>query len=112
MIKGMDKLLRRLDEIEGKMPSMKKVFMEEQGQKLKDNAKLLTPVDTGALRNEFRYKVTSNDSVAVYNNTSYANHVEWGTRHKQGAHMLKRALNTTNEDMHNDLKRFLGKVIE
>lgn len=55
-------------------------------------AKVLTPVDTGRLRNSITYKYEKSEhAVFIGTNTEYAQYVEEGHHRYGGKHMLKRA---------------------
>ena len=63
------------------------------GMKAETYAKLLTPVDTGRLRNSINHKFVENEN-AVYigTNVEYAPHQEYGTvTGVKGHHMIKKA---------------------
>lgn len=62
------------------------------GKTAETNAKKLTPVDTGRLRNSITNAVAT-DEKAVYigTNVEYAPYVELGARGRAGVHMLQRA---------------------
>lgn len=66
--------------------------LDAMGKVAETNAKELTPVDTGRLRNSIANKV-SMDEKAVYigTNVEYAPYVELGARGRAGVHMLQRA---------------------
>ena len=59
-------------------------LLAQMGEQLVGRAKNLTPVDTGALRNDWKRTTPKEGRVEVYNNTEYAAHVEWGHRQKVG----------------------------
>lgn len=66
--------------------------LDAMGKVAETNAKKLTPVDTGRLRNSIANEV-SIDEKAVYigTNVEYATYVELGARGRAGVHMLQRA---------------------
>lgn len=60
------------------MPAQKDKFLMQEAELLRGYAVNNTPVDTGTLRNGWKRTNTEGNSVTVYNNIEYANHVKWG----------------------------------
>lgn len=67
------------------------------GQYVKDAAKLLCPVDTGNLRDNMDSRMINDDTVRVFNPTSYAIYPEFGTRFQSAQPYLRPALFNSKE---------------
>lgn len=81
-IEGLDKLLATLSGLGGNIKESSKKGLERGAKKIQKNAKYLTPVDTGHLRNSIKTKSQSTQDGAeaqVYTNLEYAPYVEFGT---------------------------------
>nr|DAZ27992.1 MAG TPA: putative tail component [Caudoviricetes sp.] len=81
-IKGLDELLANLSGLGGNVKESARKGLERGAKKIQKNAKLLTPVDTGDLRNSIKTnsKTTAEGAEAqVYTNMEYAPYVEFGT---------------------------------
>ena len=81
-IEGLDKLFRQLDKLT--QDSLISNALSIEGAKVRDEAKLLCPVDTGNLRNSIRCSEPKKDSkgnwsIEIYTNSEYATYVEFGT---------------------------------
>lgn len=123
-LKGFKELDKILDEIKTKAPQATERFLMLQAEDLKKDAKELTPVDTGTLKNAWQRengkRLTGNTfSQIVFNMTNYANHVEYGhrvgkskTKFVKGKFMLRKALNIRQTKFYKDLKNFYGGLIK
>lgn len=81
-MKGLDELLTTLSGLGGNIKTSCKKGLERGAKKIQKNAKLLTPVDEGHLRNSIKTKseITQDGANAqVYTNMEYASYVEFGT---------------------------------
>lgn len=78
------------DEVLSALERAKKRGLEAIGLAAEGNAKKITPVDTGRLRNSMAHAV-DDDAAYIGTNTSYAIFVETGARGRSGVHMLQRA---------------------
>lgn len=81
-LQGLDELLAALSGLSGDIKTSCKKGLERGAKKVQKNAKLLTPVDTGNLRNSIKTKSESTQDGAeaqVFTNTEYAAYVEFGT---------------------------------
>lgn len=81
-VKGLDELLATLSGLGGDVKTSCKKSLERGAKKIQKNAKLLTPVDEGHLRNSIKTKseITQDGANAqVYTNMEYALYVEFGT---------------------------------
>lgn len=70
----------------GDIKESSKKALERGAKKIQKNAKYLSPVDTGNLRNSIKTKAqTTQEGVKaqVYTNLEYAPYVEFGTRTKR-----------------------------
>lgn len=123
-LKGFKEFDKILDEIKTKAPQATEKFLMLQAEDLKKDAKELTPVDTGTLKNAWQRengkRLTGNTfSQIVFNMTNYANHVEYGhrigkskTKFVKGKFMLRKALNVRQTKFYKDLKNFYGGLIK
>ena len=81
-IEGLDELLANLSGLGGSVKESARKGLERGAKKIQKNAKYLSPVDTGHLRNSIKTKSeTTQDgaSAQVFTNTEYAPYVEFGT---------------------------------
>ncbi len=84
-IKGLEEILTSLSSFGANINESARKGLERGAKKIQKNAKLLTPVDTGHLRNSIK---TSSEIIAdgvkaqVFTNTEYAPYVEFGTGQK------------------------------
>lgn len=81
-LKGLDELLSNLSGLGGNIESAVEKGLGRGAKKIQANAKLLTPVKTGALRNSIKSQVTNKGGTVeakVYTNSEYAPYVEFGT---------------------------------
>lgn len=79
---GLDELLATLSGLSGNIKNSSRKGLERGAKKIQKNAKMLTPVDTGHLRNSIKTKSeTTQDgaSAQVFTNVEYAPYVEFGT---------------------------------
>lgn len=82
-VEGLDELLATLSGLGGSIQESAKKGLERGAKKIQRNAKLLSPVDTGHLRNSIKTKSETTQEGAeaqVYTNLEYAGYVEFGTR--------------------------------
>lgn len=81
-LQGLDEILATLSGLGGDIKESARKGLERGAKKIQKNAKLLTPVDTGNLRNSIKTKsnITIDGAEAqVYTNCEYAPYVELGT---------------------------------
>ncbi len=81
-VEGLDELLATLSGLGGNVKESAKKGLERGAKKIQKNAKYLSPVDTGHLRNSIKIKsqITQEGVEAqVYTNLEYAPYVEFGT---------------------------------
>ena len=81
-IEGIDELLTKLSELGSDIKEPCRKGLECGAKRIQKNAKLLTPVDTGQLRNSIKTnsKATSEGAEAkVFTNAEHAPYVEFGT---------------------------------
>ena len=78
------------DEVISALERAKKRGLEAIGLSAEGHAKMITPVDTGRLRNSISH-ATDDEAAYIGTNVEYAPYVELGARGRQGAHMLQRA---------------------
>lgn len=79
---GLDSLLKKLDKLGGNVEETLFNSMQNQGELVKGEAKMLCPVDTGDLRKSI-YKKTKRAKgkiiSTIYTNSDHAAYVEFGT---------------------------------
>jgi len=81
-IEGLDELLANLSGLGGNVKESARKGLERGAKKIQRNAKLLTPVDTGNLRNSIKTnsKTTVEGAEAqIFTNCEYGAYVEFGT---------------------------------
>lgn len=118
---GLDTLIQKLDEASKKAPQVKSKFLAQEGELLRGRTVNLTPVDTGRLRADWKRSSVQGNKVAVFNNTEYAGHVEYGHRVKvhgrytggfvPGRHMLRDAMEETKKNFPQDASDILKGIL-
>ena len=83
-------------------------FKDEFAKEFEKRVEQRTPVDTGKLKRGWK-SIKLADSTLVGNDVKYANHVEEGTEHMAGAHMLKVTVAERNEIAKHATKMLLNK---
>lgn len=81
-IEGLDRLLAKLDSLGGDAEKALQDGIDKATRRVKRDAKLLAPVDTGRLRNSIQSKTTNADGRiegVVSTNVEYAPYIEFGT---------------------------------
>lgn len=92
-LQGLDELLANLSGLGGNVKESARKGIERGAKKIQKNAKLLTPVDTGTLRNSIKTKseITAEGAEAqVYTNLEYAPYVEFGTGQRGSESSIER----------------------
>lgn len=122
-IKGMDNWLERVETLKIEFPKETEQFMLKQANAVIRDAKQYTPVDTGTLRAAWdRTGKTERKAFTqiIYNNTDYANHIEYGHRLKrggkivgfiQGRRMLHKAMFNRKLNFYKDLDKMMSKLM-
>ena len=123
-LKGFKEFDKILVEIKTKAPQATGKFLMLQAEDLKKDAKELTPVDTGTLKNAWQRengkRLTGNTfSQIVFNMTNYSHFVEYGhrvgrskTKFVRGRFMLRTAVAMRQIKFYKDLKNFYGGLIK
>ena len=123
-LKGFKEFDKILIEIKEKAPQATEKFLMLQAEDLKKDAKDLTPVDTGTLKNAWHREngkrlTGKRFSQIVFNMTDYAVHVEYGhrvgrskTKFVKGRFMLRTAVAMRQIKFYKDLKNFYGGLIK
>ena len=123
-LKGFKEFDKILIEIKEKAPQATEKFLMLQAEELKKDAKELTPVDTGTLKNAWQRengkRLTGKKfSQIVFNMTDYAADVEYGhragrskTKFVRGRFMLRTAVAMRQIKFYKDLKNFYGGLIK
>ncbi len=88
-LKGLDELLEKLNKIEDQRQIKINRFVAQEGEILKSLVAEKTPVDTGLLREGWKRSQVAQGRTEVFNNTEYANHVEYGHRTRGGNGFVK-----------------------
>lgn len=97
-ITGLDEMIKGFEEAEKSIPSELRKLTDNVGASLLGRVKRKTPVDTGTARNNWQTKKMDPFTIAIYNNTKYINHLEYGHRTRggnsfvPGVYMLKKSL--------------------
>lgn len=81
-IEGLDRLLAKLDMLGGNTEKAIENGIDKAARRVKRDAKLLAPVDSGRLRNSIQHKIEKFQGKVVgivYSNVEYAPYVEFGT---------------------------------
>lgn len=83
--------------------------LEQCGAVWETNAKQLSPVDTGRLRNSIEHHAESKNTEVIQTNVEYAIYQEMGTRYQSGTPFIKPSgeslVNTFKTIIENELKR-------
>ena len=115
-IKGIDSFIKNIDNIQNNFNEDLENLIKKYGVYLFTNTKKRTPVDTGQLRRSWQLKYKKGDLyIRLYNNTEYGLYVEYGHRTRggksyiEGAYMLKKTFEKTEEKFTNDLEKLLKK---
>lgn len=78
-VKGLDRLLKKLDKLGGDIPQSMQKAMLRGGAVFEAGAKEHCPVDTGQLRESIHTEAQSESTVTVGTSVQYAPYVEFGT---------------------------------
>ena len=78
-VKGLDKLLKKLDKLGGSIPQSTQKALLKGGAVFEAGAKAHCPVDTGNLRDSIHTEAKSNDQVVTGTSVKYGPDVEFGT---------------------------------
>ena len=113
-IKGIDNFLKDINNIQNNFQGDLQKLVEKHGGILLRNTKLKSPVDTGQLRRSWELE-KGDLYVKLMNRTSYGIFIEFGHRTRggksyiEGAYMLKKTFEKTEEKFTNDLEKLLKK---
>ena len=78
-IEGLDKLLKKLDKLDGNVQESTKKALLRAGGVFEECAKKHCPVDTGHLHESIHTELRDNSTVSVGTNCEHAVYVEYGT---------------------------------
>lgn len=78
-VEGLNELMKKLQQTRTDSNAVVERGLLRAGNKIRNKAVLLCPVDTGELRNSIQVKKTAPLTVAVGTNKEYAPYVEFGT---------------------------------
>ena len=107
-------IIRMLDDMESDFAKELQKLVKKCGGKLLRDTKMKTPVDTGQLRRSWELE-KGDLYIKIYNNTSYAQFIEWGHRTKggksyvEGVYMLKTSFEKTKKNFEEDLENLFKK---
>jgi len=87
---GFDELIQKFSDSLGEYPEHVDTVLAQSAELMINDVKMKTPVDTGLLRNSWKRTGVMNGKVEIYNNTEYANHVEYGHRTRNGGDVKRR----------------------
>ena len=113
-IKGLDKLIAKLNDIDNNFDSDLQSLVEKHGGILLRDTKMKTPVDTGQLRRSWQLE-KGDLYVKIFSSCEYVKHVEYGHRTRggksyvEGVYMLKTSFEKTEKDFTNDLEKLFKK---
>lgn len=115
-IKGIDNFLKDINNIQNNFYGDLENLIKKHGVSLFTKTKMKTPVDKGQLRRSWKLKYKKgNLYIQLYNNTEYGIYVEYGHRTRggksyvEGAYMLKKTFEKTEEKFMKDLENVLKK---
>lgn len=103
----------KVDEVLNAVKDKKKTVLKMWGAEVETEAKELTPVNTGRLRNSITYKVQRHSNVLVGSGVSYAPNVEFNESvvHSNGqAHFLRDGILHTADKRNEIAKDILGSL--
>lgn len=107
-------IIGMLDDMESDFAKELQKLVKKCGGKLLRDTKMKTPVDTGQLRRSWELE-KGDLYIKIYNNTSYAQFIEWGHRTKggksyvEGVYMLKTSFEKTKKNFEEDLENLFKK---
>lgn len=104
-INGFDMLNTKWKKIVAEYPEHRDTLLTQQAELLINDVKMKTPVDTGTLRNAWKHTSVNSGVIEIYNNTEYANHVEYGHRTSKGGFVKGRKM------LHRSIVGFKSKFL-
>ena len=117
-LSGFVELNNKLENLVKQYPEKRDQFLAQEAETMLGRAKSETPVDTGRLKGGWHRTKPVDGSIDVYNNTEYANHVEYGHRVRgsdrlvPGCKMLHKAMLTTKRNFKSDAEGILGGLFQ
>lgn len=128
-IDGMDDWIKKLETMKKDFPKETGKFLMKKTEETIGITKRYTPVDNGILIGAWQRQNGGSFKQIIYNNTSYAAHVEWGHRQEVGRYvpklkkrlknpfvrgyrMLHKAMNRTKLSFYRDLGTVYKNLIE
>ena len=128
-IDGMDDWIKKLETMKKDFPKETGRFLMKKTEETIGITKRYTPVDNGILIGAWQRQNGGSFKQIIYNNTSYAAHVEWGHRQEVGRYvpklkkrlknpfvrgyrMLHKAMNRTKLSFYRDLGTVYKNLIE
>ena len=120
-IEGMDSWIKKIETMKKEFPKETGRFLMKKANEVIRETKKLTPVDTGTLRNSWQRVNGGSFRQIIYNNTTYASHLEWGHRvvrgkktigFSRGRYMLHKGINRVKVSFYRDLRVLYKNLIE
>lgn len=89
-------------------------FLVKEGQKVLNEAKRRTPVDTGALRTKWKMNTSKLDrnELILENGQEYASYVEYGTKKMDARNMISVPLNRLNQTIGTKFDQSLSNYLK
>lgn len=84
---GFDELIQKFSDSLGEYPEHVDTVLTQSAELMINDVKMKTPYITGVLRNGWHRTGVIDGKVEIYNNTEYANHVEYGHRTRNGGYV-------------------------
>lgn len=115
-LKGFDEFEKIIQGIKNDFPDSTETFMKQQAERLKKDVKEGTPVKKGLLKISWQRTGKGSHGTdlkqTIFNNTDYANHVEYGHRtgkgrkkFVKGRFMLRKAVDKRRIEFYRDLEK-------
>lgn len=120
-IDGMDDWLKKIETLKKEFPKQTERFLMMKAEEVIKETKENTPVDSGTLRAGWHRENDGSFRQVVYNNTSYANHIEYGHRvvrgkktvgFAKGRRMLYKGIIKVRMNFYRDLDKVYRNLIE
>ena len=117
----MDDWLKKIETLKKEFPKQTERFLMMKAEEVIKETKENTPVDSGTLRAGWHRENDGSFRQVVYNNTSYANHIEYGHRvvrgkktvgFAKGRRMLHKGVLKVRLNFYRDLDKVYKNLIE
>lgn len=111
VVKGISQLQAKLKKLTPEVEAAAKRGVYKAGLKVEGDAKMLAPVDTGALRGSIQTNQGAGISAAVTTSLEYAPHQEFGTSKMKAQPYLRPALNKNKSNAQKIVSSEIRKAI-